>query len=176
MRTMRTNTTRRLCIGGVIGALYALLTLALPFASFGPLQIRFSEAMTILPFFLPETIPGLTVGCFIANLVGSPYSVDWLVGTFATLLAAIWTSKMKNKWLAPLPPVICNTIIIGAEVAWVQVGFTDAFPAAFLYNSVTVGVGEFLACYTLGLLLLQALPKVTYFRDLMAPERLKQIS
>ncbi len=173
---MRNTSTRRLCVGGVIGALYALLTLALPFASFGPMQIRFSEAMTILPFFLPETIPGLAVGCFIANLVGSPYSVDWLVGTLATLLAAIWTSKMKNKWLAPLPPVICNTIIIGAEVAWVQVGFSSAFPAAFLYNSITVGIGEFLACYTLGLLLLQMLPRVSYFRDLLAPDRLKRIS
>ncbi len=173
---MRKTTTRRLCVGGVIGALYALLTLALPFASYGPLQIRFSEAMTVLPFFLPETIPGLAVGCFIANLAGSPYAIDWLVGTLATLLAAIWTSKLKNKWLAPLPPVICNMVIIGAEIAWLETGFTSAFPTAMLYNAATVGLGELLACYTLGLLLIQMLPRISYFRELVAPNRLDRIS
>ena len=64
---MRNNLTRRLCIGGVIAALYAVLTLALPFLSYGAVQIRFSEALTVLPFFLPEAVPGLAIGCFIAN-------------------------------------------------------------------------------------------------------------
>ena len=89
---MRNNLTRRLCIGGVIAALYAVLTLALPFLSYGAVQIRFSEALTVLPFFLPEAVPGLAIGCFIANLIGSPIALDWIVGTAATLLAALWTS------------------------------------------------------------------------------------
>ena len=120
---MRNNLTRRLCTGGVIAALYAVLTLALPMLSYGPVQIRFAEALTVLPFFLPEAVPGLAVGCFVANLIGSPYALDWVVGTLATLLAALWTSKLKHKWLAPLPPVICNMVIVGAEIAWFEGGF-----------------------------------------------------
>ena len=128
---MRNNLTRRLCTGGVIAALYAVLTLALPMLSYGPVQIRFSEALTVLPFFLPEAIPGLAVGCFVANLLGSPYALDWVVGTLATLLAALWTSKLRHKWLAPMPPVVCNMVIVGAEIAWFEGGFTAAFLPAW---------------------------------------------
>lgn len=170
---MRNNSIRRLCVAGVVGALYAVLTLTLPL--YGPFQVRFSEAMTVLPFFLPETIPGLAVGCLIANLVGSPYALDWVVGTLATLLAAIWTSKLKHSWLAPLPPVVCNAVIIGAEIAWVEVGFTGAFPALWGYHALTVGIGELLACYLLGTVLLRLLPRVPYFREMIPEHRLKVI-
>ena len=71
---------------------------------------------------------------------------------------------MKNRWLAPLPPVICNVVIIGAEIAWFETGFTSAFVPAWLYNGLTVGVGELLACYVLGMLLLYFLPRIPYFR------------
>lgn len=170
---MRNNTTRRLCVAGVVGALYAVLTLTLPMASFGPLQIRFSEAMTVLPFLFPETIPGLVVGCFIANLIGSPYALDWVLGPLATLLAAIWTSKLKRSWLAPLPPVICNMAIIGALIAWFEVGFSGAFPATWAYHALTVGIGELIACYLLGMLLLRTLPKIPFFREMIPQKRLK---
>lgn len=166
---MRNNTTRRLCIGGIIAALYAVLTLSLPMLSYGPIQLRFSEALTVLPFFFPEAVPGLAVGCFIANLLGSPYMLDWVFGTLATLIAALWTCRLKNRWLAPLPPVVCNMVIIGAEIAWVEGGFTPAFFPAWVYNALTVGLGELLACYILGLLLVNLLPKVPYFRE-MVPE------
>ncbi|MBR1781135.1 MAG: QueT transporter family protein [Oscillospiraceae bacterium] len=169
---MRNNITRRICVGGVIAALYAVLTLALPMLSYGPVQVRFAEALTVLPFFFPEAIPGLAVGCFIANLLGSPYALDWIVGTLATLLAAIWTSRLHVKWLAPLPPVLCNAVIIGAEIAWFEGGFTGAFFPAWLYNGVTVGLGELLACCILGLVLIQLLPNVGYFRSLMPEGRL----
>lgn len=172
---MRNNSTRRLCVAGVVGALYAVLTLTLPMLSYGPLQIRFSEALTVLPFFLPETVPGLAVGCLVSNLIGSPYALDWVVGTLATLLAAFWSSKLKHIWFAPLPPVICNMVIIGAEITWFEVGFTDAFPAAWSYNAITVGVGELLACYILGMILLKLLPHIPYFREMMPAERLKLI-
>ena len=172
---MRNNPVRRLCIAGVVGALYAVLTLTLPMLSFSELQIRFSEALTILPFLFPETIPGLAVGCFIANLIGSPFALDWAVGTLATLLAAIWTSKLKSIRLAPLPPVICNALIIGAQSAWFKVGFTDAFPAVWIYNILTVGIGELLACYLLGTILLRLLLRSPYFREMMPGHRLKAI-
>lgn len=168
---MRNNLTRRLCTGGVIAALYAVLTLALPMLSYGPIQIRFSEALTVLPFFLPEAIPGLAVGCFVSNLIGSPYALDWIVGTAATLLAALWTSRLKHYWLAPMPPVLCNMVIVGAEIAWFEGGFTSAFFPAWIYNGLTVGVGELLACYILGLLLIAALPKIPYFRGLVPEYR-----
>lgn len=164
---MRNNTTRRICVGGIIAALYAVLTLAMQPLAYGPVQIRFSEALTVLPFFFPEAVPGLAVGCFISNLVGSPYVLDWIFGTLATLLAALWTCKMKNRWLAPLPPVICNTVIIGAEIAWTETGFTAAFVPAWLYNGLTVGLGELIACYVLGMLLVYFLPRIPYFRGLV---------
>ena len=171
---MRNNLTRRLCTGGVIAALYAVLTLALPMLSYGPVQIRFSEALTVLPFFLPEAIPGLAVGCFVANLLGSPYALDWVVGTLATLLAALWTSKLRHKWLAPMPPVVCNMVIVGAEIAWFEGGFTAAFFPAWAYNAATVGLGELLACYILGMLLVNLLPKIPYFRQMMPEQRLSR--
>ena len=74
--------------------------------TYGPIQLRFSEALCVLPFLFPEAIPGLTVGCFLANLLGSPIPLDWIVGTAATLLAALWTSKLHHRALAPLPPGI----------------------------------------------------------------------
>lgn len=172
---MRNNVTRRICVGGVIAALYAVLTLALPMLSYGPVQIRFAEALTVLPFFLPEAIPGLAIGCLVANLLGSPYVLDWVFGTLATLLAALWTSKLKHKWLAPLPPVICNVVIIGAEIAWFEAGFSSAFPAAWAYNGLTVGVGEVLACYILGMMLVKLLPRIAYFRSMLPEHRLQYV-
>ena len=93
--------TRRLATAGIIAGIYAALTLFLPIPQYGGVQLRVAEAMTVLPFLFPEAIPGLAVGCFLANLLGSPYVLDWIFGTLATLVAAIWTSKVKNRWLAP---------------------------------------------------------------------------
>ena len=84
--------------------------------------------------------------------------------SMATLLAALWTAKMPNKWLAPLPPVICNAVLIGAMIAWYLTGFSAQFPALFAYNAVTVGIGEAVACYVLGLLLLTILPRIPALR------------
>ena len=173
---MRNELTRKLCTGGIIAALYAVLTLILPMLSYGPIQIRFSEALTILPFFLPEAIPGLAVGCFIANTIGSPMPIDWLLGTSATLLAALLTYLTRRKWLAPLPPVICNALIIGAEIAWFEAGLGSGFAAAFAYNALTVGIGELIACYVLGMLLLKLLPKNPYFCKMVPASRADRLN
>lgn len=156
-------TTRQLATAGIIAAIYAVLTLTLPIPQYLGVQFRVAEAMTVLPFFFPEAIPGLAVGCFLANLLGSPMVVDWIFGTLATLLAAIWTSKLKNRWLAPLPPVLCNAVIVGAEVAWF---FPEgmSFWSAYALNAFTVGLGEAVACYVLGMLLLQLLPRIPALR------------
>ena len=105
----------------MIAAVYAAATLLLPVPQYGGVQFRVAEAMTLLPFLFPEAIPGLVVGCFLANFLGSPMMLDWLFGTLATLLAALMTRRMPNEWLAALPPVLCNAVIIGAEIAWFAV-------------------------------------------------------
>lgn len=159
-------TTRQLATAGIIAALYTVLSL---FASvfgiaYGPIQCRFSEALTVLPFFLPEAIPGLFVGCLVTNLMSTVGPLDIIFGSLATLLAALWTRRMPNKWLAPLPPVLCNAVIIGAMIAWYEVGFSGAFLGLFAYNAFTVGLGEAIACYVLGMLLLALLPRVPALR------------
>ena len=158
-------TTRDLAVAGIIAGIYAALTLFLPIPQYHGIQLRVAEAMTLLPFLFPGAIPGLVVGCFLSNLLGSPFVLDWIFGTLATLLAALWTRRMPNKWLAPLPPVLCNAVIIGAMIAWYEVGFTEAFWGMFAFNALTVGIGQILACYGLGLLLMKALSRTPAFRN-----------
>ena len=169
------NAIRSITLSAVIAAVYAALTMTLPMLSYGPVQLRFSEALTVLPFFLPEAVPGLFLGCVIANLF-SPFGIaDVIFGSVATLLAALWTSKLKNPWLAPLPPVISNTVIIGAEIAWFETSFGPGFAASWAWNGFTVGIGELGACYVLGMLLLYLLPKIPGVRRFLSEEQLSRL-
>lgn len=161
-------TTQQLTTAAIIAAVYAVLTLALPIPQYQSIQFRVAEAMTVLPFLFPEAIPGLTVGCFLANLLGSPMPVDWIVGTAATLLAAIWTSRLRRRALAPLPPVVCNMVLVGAELALFYPAEGMGFWAAYGFNALTVGIGEAAACFILGSLLLRALPRIPALRRSMA--------
>ena len=162
-RNSQSFSVRDMAIAGLIAALYATLSC---FANifgmaFGPVQVRFSEALCVLPFFFPAAVPGLFIGCFIANLL-SPYGAsDIVFGSLATLLAAFWTRHTRHKWLAPLPPVICNTLIIPAVTAWQTASGGEAFGAVFAYNALTIGLGELLSCCVLGGLLLIHLPKIS---------------
>lgn len=102
--------------GAVIAALYVVLTMlanALGLANY-PIQVRFSEALTILPVFTPAAIPGLFLGCIISNTMTGCMLLDIIFGSLATLIGAFGTYLLrdKNKWLAPLPPIIANTIIV----------------------------------------------------------------
>ena len=160
---MRKFTVRDLSLAAAFAAVYAVLTLVLPIPQYGGVQLRVAEALTVLPFLFPAAIPGLTVGCFLANLLGSPFPVDWIFGTLATLIAAVWTSRVKNRWIAPLPPVICNAVIVGAEIA-LFFAESEAFWPAYALNAFTVGLGELIACYVLGSLLLAALPRISFFK------------
>ena len=171
---MRKFTTRDLSLAAIIAAVYAVLTLILPIPPFTGIQVRLSEALTVLPFLFPAAAPGLVIGCFIANLF-SPYPLDIVVGTAATLIACIMTQHMPNRYLAPLPPVLCNAFIVGAEIAWFETGFTSAFWPAYAFNAFTVGFGELLACYILGTVLLAALPRVSFFRSMIPQERLARL-
>ncbi|MBQ7778015.1 MAG: QueT transporter family protein [Oscillibacter sp.] len=155
---------RRLALAGIIAAVYAGLTLFLPIPQYGAVQLRLAEALTVLPWLIPEAVPGLAVGCFLANLLGSPFMLDWLVGTAATLLAAIWTSKLKHRALAPLPPVLCNAVIVSAEIAWLSTDGGEAFWSAYGFNFLTIGLGEAIVCFVLGGVLLRALARHPDFR------------
>lgn len=165
---------RTLTIAAVLAAIYAALTLVLPIPVYGQIQFRVAEALTVLPFFYPPAILGLFVGCLVANLF-SPLVLDVIFGSLATLLAGLWTARLHNRWLAPLPPVVCNGVIVGCELALSQVGQTAAFPRAFALNALCVGAGEVLTCYILGSVLLTALYRTDACRQMIPPERLAKL-
>ena len=163
--------TRFLTQAAVLAAVYCTLTMVLYAPSYMAVQIRFSEALTVLPFLFPSAVPGLFVGCVIANLISPFGPIDVIFGSLATLLAAYLTSRCKNRWLAPLPPVLCNALIVGATISYAEVGFGTAFAPAFLFNAFSVGAGQLIACYGLGMVLLTALPRISFFRDMISPEK-----
>ena len=167
---MRKFTVRDMTLAAMVAALYAVLSYFGNFfgLTYGPIQCRFAEALCVLPFLFPGTVPGLFVGCFIANLLSTVGPLDLILGPLATLLAAWWTSKTHSRLLAPLPPVICNGVIIGAMISWYEVGFTARFWPMFAFNAITVAIGELVACYALGMLLLRYLPKVSFLREMCA--------
>lgn len=142
----------------MIAALYVVLTLlanALGLANYA-IQVRFSEALTILPFFTPAAIPGLTIGCLLSNIFTGCAPLDILFGTLATLIGALGTYALRRfEWLAPLPPILANTII----VPWV-LRFAYDIPDAIPYLMATVGAGELISCGLIGMLLLRSLKQI----------------
>ncbi|MDR1875425.1 MAG: QueT transporter family protein [Synergistaceae bacterium] len=141
---------RRVATGAMIAAVYAAVTMLLAPISYGPVQFRVSEALTLLPFYLPEAIPGLFIGCVLANFLSAWGVADVLVGGSATLLAAYLTRKMPRLWLAALPPVLVNMVFIGALL---HVLASVPLWSTMLY----VGLGQAGACYLLGYPLMRAL-------------------
>lgn len=151
--------TKNLAIGAMIAALYVVLTYLanmLGLAS-GVIQVRFSEALTILPVFTPAAIPGLFVGCILANTLTGAALFDIIFGSIATLLGAVGTyfmRKGKMKYAAFLPPVIANTLIVPFILIYVY-----HIEDALWYLMCTVGAGEIISCGILGTVLLLALLK-----------------
>ena len=144
----------------MIAAIYVVLTYVFAPFSFGEIQVRIAEALTILPVFTPAAVPGLFIGCLLANLL-SPYGLlDMVVGSGATLLACLLTMRMPSRYLAPLPPVLCNAILVGATIAYAEVGFGAGFWTAYALNALSVGIGELVVCYGLGIPLLSALDRL----------------
>lgn len=167
---MRRSKVLELVLAAMVAAVYTVLTVFLPIPQYGEVQFRIAECMTVLPFLFPWAAPGLIAGCFLANLLGSPFVLDWVFGTLATALGCLLTAKMPDKWLAPLPPVLCNAVIVGGEIAFsVTGGFHGAVWGAC---ALSVGLGELAVCYGLGLPLLALLPRVGPLRELMPEGRL----
>lgn len=142
----------------VIAALYVVLTLianALGLANFA-IQIRFSEALTILPLFTPAAIPGLYAGCLLSNILTGCIAWDIVFGPIATLLGALGTYALrrKNPVLAPIPPILANVIIVPFVLAYAY-----KFEGSIPYFMLTVGIGEIISCGVLGYILWMALKK-----------------
>ncbi len=153
-----------LSYAAIIAALYVILTLvANAFGLAGSvIQIRFSEALTILPYFTPAAIPGLFIGCILGNLLAGCTIFDVIIGSLATLLGAIFTYKLRKwKFLSPLPPIIFNTLLIPPVLSFVY-----HFEGTLYYFILTIGMGEIISCGVLGLLLLSFLQK---YRNILFP-------
>lgn len=141
----------------MIAALYVVLTLlanALGLANYA-IQVRFSEALTILPYFTPAAIPGLFVGCLLSNIITGCAPMDVVFGSLATLAGAVGTYALrKNKWIAPIPPIVANIIVVPLVLTYVY-----KFEGSLIYFGITVGIGEVISCGLLGMILLFALDK-----------------
>ena len=161
---MDRNKTLQISIGGVIAALYVVLTvLAAQFnLASGAIQVRFSEALTIMPVFTVAAVPGLTAGCVLANLLTGCAAWDVVFGSLATLIGAAGTRLLRNKpFLAWIPPVVSNMAIIPVILIKVY-----AVPDAWWFLVLTVGAGEVISCGLLGLLLWRALKHVPMMRNM----------
>ena len=147
---------RQIATAAIIAALYTVMSLLSSIfgLTYGPIQCRFSEALTVLTFLNPLATWGLFVGCILSNIL-SPYGpLDLIFGSLATLLAGLLTARCKNKWLAPLPPILANILVV-PQVLRIVYGAPDSI----WYLTATVGIGEVISCGILGMLLLFALQK-----------------
>lgn len=163
---MKTNSNRTTFVvySAIIAAIYVVLCTVFRPISFSYIQVRIAEALTILPYFTPAGIPGVTIGCLLSNIIGGADILDIVFGTIATLLGACGSYALrKYKFLVPLPPILANTIII----PWVlKFAYSEVLPIPFMM--LTVGVGEVLSAGVLGIILLYALSqyKDVLFRPL----------
>lgn len=149
----------------MIAAVYVVLTYVFAPFSFGEVQIRIAESLTILPVFTPAAVPGLFIGCFIGNILGGAILPDIIFGSLATLIGAFFTYRLrdKNRFFAPLPPIITNTVIVPFVLRY---GYGILLPIPFMM--LTVGVGEVISCGIFGMALYLALWK---YKDLVFQKR-----
>ena len=155
---------RRLTVAAMIAAVYLVLTMIFYVTSFQPLQSRLAEALTVLPYFTPVAIPGLFVGCILANILGGNGIWDVVVGSLASLLAAYLTYKLtykkpKRKWLAPLPAVLVNAVAVGIMLSVL-------YDMPLFATMLSVGVGQVLSCYILGIPLMVFIERTRKLNEL----------
>lgn len=172
---------------GLIAALYAALTLLtmtfLGGFAFGPIQFRLSEALCVLALFTPQAIPGLTIGCVIANLLGIALNgsgalglLDVIGGSAATCIGAWWCWHMRSKvGLALLGPVVANALVVAAylplmlaaagfyTIPFTDVSLIESYPLMYLFGVLTIGIGEAVVVYGLGIPLQAALRRTSLF-------------
>ena len=151
---MKNKNVTYLTQAAMIAAIYVVLTYVFAPFSFGEVQIRISEALTILPLFTPAAVPGLFVGCLIGNILGGAILPDIIFGSIATLIGAIGTYYLKEQKpvLATLPPILSNIVIVPLVLRY---GYGVTLPIPLMW--LTVGAGEVVSCTILGLILYKAL-------------------
>lgn len=164
---MKNKNLRYLTTGALIAAMYVVITVIGAAYSFGQVQVRLSEMLTILPYFTPAAIPGLFVGCLIGNILGGAVLPDIIFGSLATLAAALGTCALRNKslFLAPVPPVVCNALVVPFVLKY---AYQVPLPIPFMM--LTVGAGEIISAGVLGVVLGRVLMKYrsVIFGDLAA--------
>ena len=151
---LRSKETLKITQGAVIAALYVILTMVFEPISFGAVQLRVAEALTILPLFTSAAVPGLFIGCLLANIMGGGIVVDIIFGSLATLIGAWLGYRLRaNRWLVPIPAIAANTLIIPFVLKY---GYGVADMGLPLI-AVCILIGEIGGCYVLGELLASAL-------------------
>lgn len=162
---MRNKKVTHMVQAAMIAAIYVVLVMIFQYTSFGFIQFRIAEALTILPYFTPAAIPGLFIGCILANLLGGSILADIVFGSIATLIGAVGTylaGRIHAKWLAPIPPIVANALIIPFVLKF---GYGDT--AAIPYMMFTIGVSEIIICGVIGLILLAILER---YQDKIFPK------
>ena len=158
----RKSTSLFLAQGAIIAAMYVALTLIFAPISFGAIQVRIAEALTILPLFTPAAIPGLFIGCLIANGLGGGILLDVIFGSIATLIGAALGYLLRfNRWLVPIPAILSNTVIVPLVLKY---GYGIDMPIWLLM--IYIVVGEILGCYLLGELLASGILRRKSITDL----------
>lgn len=147
---MRSRRVKFITQAAMIGAIYVVLTMfisAFNLAS-GAIQIRISEALTVLPAFTPAAIPGLFIGCLISNLLSGGMLLDVIFGSLATLIGTCGSYLLRKwKWAVPIPPILSNVLIVPFVLAYVY-----RIPGGVPYFMVTVGIGQIISCGVLGMI------------------------
>lgn len=175
---MKTN-TRKIAAAGLIAACYTVLTVALAPISYGMVQVRVSEALTLLPVYSPVAIWGVSVGCLISNIIGVAMgtniigALDVVFGTIATFLAAILSYKLRAvrlrglPVLSALPPILLNAVVIGLELCYAA---TKGFHwNMFLFEAFWVGFGQLVSCLGFGMMLCYVLQRGGLDKKLFDP-------
>lgn len=157
---MKKLSTKQIVIYGMVAAIYVALTIGLAFMSYGGIQFRIAEILTLLCFYNKKYIVPLTLGCFLANLASPMIAFDLPFGTIATLIALLLMTKCKNIYIASLMPVIVNAVIVGLELKL-------AFNAPLFLSMGQVALGEFVCVSVVGIIVFKALEKNKKFMSLI---------
>ena len=168
---MKKLNTRQIALNGIVAGLYAAITILTASFAYGNIQFRISEALMMLLLFEPSLTVGLTLGCLIANIFStvSISVLDMVVGTSATLLACLLTTRIKKPWLAPLPTILVNAVLVGAMLSCLYMP-TERFLYGLTMFGAQVGFGEAVVLYVLGIPLYYAMKKTNFLEKLLHPK------
>ena len=166
---MKKLNTRQIALNGIVAGLYAAITILTASFAYGNIQFRISEALMMLLLFEPHLNIGLTIGCLIANLFSTVSVLDIVIGTAATLLACLLTTRIKKPWLAPLPTILVNAVMVGAMLSWLYMP-SEQFWYGLLVFGGEGGAGEAAVLYVLGIPLYYAMKKTNFIEKLLHPK------